>query len=242
MTKISIVITAVSLMSLALVPLVAADETQPDCEAQQGWIGYTTTRPFTGPIDTFLGDNAHLQVCEGEHWDGQDTVRPGDNPGHTPSCTAADVTSAPESFFIGNCQNADPNDGAPSTSGTPPTAVLGLRVSGATAADGGAVYVIADIYGVGKAGTYADACTGCGATADTLAGVYVEDNTNQIGLNNILATVVSSAGITRGYVDEGDCAQGDGQTPGTYQYGAETGDRQQCGRDNTAVSAELILP
>lgn len=237
MTKLTITFLTASLL-LVGAPLGAAEEhtneTHADCEENQGWIGYTTTRPYTDIVDAVLGQDADVLVCEGEHWDGQDTVR-GEEPGRGP--TGCQMISPEDGLFVGNCLPTDPNNGAPAIG----QGVLGLRVGARQSTT--EAYVGADIYGVGKAIVFLDPCAADCGTAGLLAGVYIEDNTDQIlSGTNLLAIVVSAAGVTKGYVAEGDCTQGDAETEGTYQYGAETGKRDQCGRDNTAISVQALIP
>lgn len=188
------------------VPFAAADESDPDCEADQPWIGYRTT----GPVRSVYYTNAPaplntVNTCEGEHWDGQDSVQPDQSTTCTPS-----ANPDPADFFVGSCLNADPNTAL----GEDPTNPLGFRVS----TDGSQVYTAANIALVGRAAVY---------VGQDSAGVYLRDNTP----SNVLATVVSSARVTQGYVDETDCSQA------TYQEGAMTG-TPLCGRDNTAITVE----
>lgn len=208
-------------------PLAAADESHPDCEDEvtwtdkdgnthtgpQPWIGYRSTETVRaiyynnapGPLST-------INACEGEHWDGQDTVQD-DEP---VSCPTPAVKPAADDLFINMCLGANPGD----ASTDDPLNPLGLRVS----YNGSDAYVGLNIGLVGQVVLFAN---------DESAAVYVRDNT----VGNVLATIVSSAGITRGFVSENDCNQS------TYQKGAMENDRSLCGRDNTAITVEHgLLP
>lgn len=244
MTKLSIVFLSVALLAVAAPAI--ADDTKADCYDDQPWIGYTTTRDVKAFVETTTAGTADITTCEGEHWDGQDSVDDRDSERDSASCTdVGDPSStAPGALYVTNCQPADPNDGAPGVG----AGAVGIRVS--LEQDGGTqqVYTAGDIFGVGKAVLYVGHCDGtttglegdasCGGSHELLTGLYLQDNTNQVlgGNTNILATLVSAPGITKGYVAEADCTQE------TYQEGAESGDRTLCGRDNTAVSVAAILP
>jgi len=202
-------------------PFAAAAENHPDCEdnvtwtdqdgrehtGPQPWIGYKSSDALRtiyynnapAPLDT-------IYVCEGEHWDGQDTVQD-DEP---VSCAPSAKPDA-EDLFIGMCLGDDPGDATTDD----PLNPLGFRVSH----DGEDTYVGVNIALVGQAVLF---------TNDHSTAVYLRDNTD----GNVLATVVSSLGITRGYVSENDCDQS------TYQTGAQNDDRTLCGRDNTAITVE----
>ena len=193
-------------MTLVGVPLAAADEADPDCEAGQPLIGYRSTLFLR---DLLAGNPAGLYACEGEHWDGQDTVQ-GDE---AATCNPT-VSTVPDDLFVAMCQQADPN-AAPSLDAGQP---LGVRVGSANLNE---VYASVNIGGVGRAAAY---------VGPDMTAIYLRDNTP----GNVLATVVSSLGITQGYVSENDCSQT------TYQTGAMAGDRTLCGRDNTAIT--VLLP
>lgn len=191
--KISIVLLAIALTVVG-VPLAAADETDPDCEAGQPGIGYRTLAVVWDSVGS-------KPICEGEHWDGQDPI----NSGST-SCSA---TVDPEQLLVGVCLEQDPN----TMSGEDAANPVGLRVS----SDGeDEVYTAANIVLVGRAVVY---------VGPDMAAVYLRDNTP----GNVLATVVSTARITQGYVSENDCDQA------VYQEGAQT-QTPLCGRDNTAIT------
>ena len=232
MSKTIITIIAASL-TLAALPLVAAaSETDAACE-QPYWIGYLTSRTIREAYYGSLGpSDPRMNNCEGEHWDGQDTVAPGHAGNDGSPCLSTSGTS------VSYCMKANPNQGgADINSGN----VLLFRVS----VKGTETYVAVDIAGVGRAATYNGACAAggsleggaCGGTAGTRHGVYARDNTDQVaGGQNVLAGAVSALGITRGYASEADCDQA------TYQKGAEENNRTLCGRDNTAITVETILP
>ena len=168
-------------MTLVGVPLAAADEGHPDCEPGQPLIGYASTlfiRDFL--VNQGLADNAF--VCEGEHWDGQDTVQADE----TSTCTPS-VEPSPTDLFVAMCQGADPNSG-PSLE---PTQPLGVRVSSANANE---VYTSVNIGGVGRAAVY---------VGPSESAIYLRDNTP----GNLLASAVSALRITQGYPSENDCSQ-----------------------------------
>ena len=201
--KLSIMLLATCLVVVAT-PLATADETDPDCEDNQPWIGYSRTDPVRNVYQA-QGSPLGLALCEGEHWDGQDTVQ-SDQPAN---CNAP-VNPDPNDLFVGYCLGPDPN----SMEGGNPLNPLGLRVG----AKDGAVYASANIGLVGRAAVYTD---------DSTTAIYLRDNTP----GNVLATVVSTARITTGYVDENDCPQS------VYQAGAYA-PPSSCGRDNTAITLE----
>jgi len=205
--KISMTILAASVL-LASAPLVAADETNPDCEADQQWIGYDEQEANTATI----GALAPLYVCEGEHWDGQDTVRGGESA--TSDCLTA--VNVDPSGNVDLCMGADPNQGeADPIDGASPVA---LRVS----TSGSQVYTGANIFSVGRAVVYTD---GSGMVA-----VYLRDNTP----TNLLAQAISAPGITQGTPGDADCDQE------TYAEGANTNNRDLCTRDNTAITVNIL--
>lgn len=247
-------------------------EKRADCENadNQGWIGYNSTRTArylyenasSGRANSGLGSQADgvinqhgnraiVDNCEGEHWDGQDTVNneSRNEPTTTadPACTPKVTETATTDFSVTNCQRADINE---NTDGPLGRAPLAFRVSGKGNGNGGyqEVYVGLDIMLVGRAAVYAGTCSdgtsglegaaSCDSAASPIhgrqsrTGVYLRDNTP----GNVLATIVSAAGITRGEAGEGDCTQEQ------YQLGVEEGNRKRCTRDNTAVTVDLLLP
>lgn len=242
MNKTLITLLAASLVSVG-VPVAVGAEDKADCEPTQGWIGYTSTKPIKDFVEEFA-----LPVvvfpCEGEQWDGQDNVQPGEGGEFGTACAPPRVAPGEggTSGFVGACMNANPNDGGADAPGLKP---LGTRVSWRTTGANAEVYVGVDIALVGRAVVYTGACQEgsrglegdeqCDGQAQSRTGAYVRDNTLG-GQENYLATIVSMPGITKGYVKEGDCDQA------TYQKGAETGNRDLCGRDNTAIGLDVLLP
>lgn len=242
--KTTITLLAASLI-LVGVPFAAADQTtndtKADCGPNQAWIGYTSTAFLRDFYNNGLGKPAGLNTCEGEHWDGQDSVQPGQNPGSTAPCAGSDV-QGPESFFVGLCRSPDPTSPASAFDTLTPVA---LRVSGKS---GGAAYQEAytavDIFLVGQAVLYVGHCdagasglegdSSCDGARQTRTGVYLRDNTPP----NALATAVSAAGVTKGYVSEGDCDQATYEK-GAYDPNPDTA-RTHCGRDNTAITIETL--
>lgn len=206
--KTTILFLAAAMIAVAA-PIAIADETAPDCEANQPWIGYTSTSDVQATYES-LGSPGGLYVCEGEHWDGQDTV--GSQETSTSNCAAAPQVSA---SGVAWCMGSDPNEGdSDPTAGATPVA---LRVS---AGDG--AYVGSSIFSVGRAVVYTDG-------SNTVA-VYIRDNTP----GELLAQVVSAPRITQGHVDPNDCSQAE------YQAGAEAHDGTKCGRDNTAITLTIL--
>ena len=237
-TIVSILAAALALVAAPLVA--AADETDAACE-QPYWIGYTTTQNVRATYYDFVNKDTdpYVNNCEGEHWDGQDQVAPTHNPGNGSGCSA---TPSAEGDDVAHCMNNDPNQGSasPSSNGQ----VVVFRVSTKRSTSGAEAYVGLDIAFVGRAVLYQGACTADGSMenhdcdkAGTRTATYLRDNTDQLTSGtNVLATIVSSAGITRGYPSEADCSQA------TYQQGAVNNDRTLCGRDNTAITVESVLP
>lgn len=129
--KISILVLAMTLTVVG-VPLAAADETHPDCEADQPGIGYRNLAVVWQTVGS-------KPVCEGEHWDGQDPIN-----AQQASCTG---TVNPDPLLIGVCLGQDVNS-APSDDTTNP---VGLRVSSDSSSQ---VYVATNIANVGRAAAY----------------------------------------------------------------------------------------
>ena len=179
--RIGIVLLATTLLTVGA-PLAIADETAPDCEANQPWIGYARTQPVADTYNNDAGAPGGLSTCEGEHWDGQDSLD-----STAGSCATATNTD-PNALHVNFCGFQDPNAG----SGEDPTNPLGIRVS----ADSGEtqLYTGANIALVGRAALYVD---------DGTAAVYLRDNTPL----NVLATAVSAPRVTQGHVSEQDCDQ-----------------------------------
>lgn len=241
MSKITLTIIAVALLAVPAIPLALADETKADCEPGQQWAGYTTTDALRILVSGIIGPNT-VRPCEGEQWDGQDSVQPSQNPGNGAGCNKAQNALATNSIFLGSCMNPDPNNGgADPLSGNGQPVVF--RVSYLNA--GGKTqeaYVALDIALVGRVAVYNGEClkgdnglesaASCSGSGQSRTGVYIRDNTP----GNVLAQVVSAPGITKGHVSEGDCDQA------TYARGANSGDRSLCGRDNTAITLDSILP
>jgi len=213
----------ITMLVVAGAPFAAADEeseTKPDCEDGQGWVGYTTTDSLEESFASFFGADT-LTPCEGEHWDGQDTVR-SDDPNGSDPCLGSDVD--PESSWAAYCMASDPNG---NTFGV--TTPVAFRVSTDSTGDGNAAYTGVYISNVGWASAYQQCNADC---SESTTAAYIRDDS----VGNVLAAAVSAAGITRGYPSEGDCDQE------TYQEGAENNNRELCGRDNTAITVEWIQP
>lgn len=267
MKTITLTLLVACLCALPAIHLAAADETKADCEnnvnytdangnpasGPQPWAGYAQTDSVKDLVGGTVGYDT-VRNCEGEQWDGQDSVQGGQDPtngggNNAAGCNKADVVRTANGAFVGSCAAPDPNQGAADPLGGSGMPVV-FRVSYLNA--GGHTqefYVATDIADVGRASTYVGVCTGTDAGLEGAAecpansvtgthdgearyGVYLRDNTP----GNVLAQVVSSLGITKGHVAESDCDQS------TYQSGAYAGDRSRCGRDNTAVTVDSVLP
>jgi hypothetical protein len=256
MTKLTITL-LVGTMLLAGAHLAAADEGSADCEKNvtwtdaqgvkhndpQPWPGYQDTDPARTlfyQADAAAGNPVLFNACEGEQWDGQDASSASYHPDSDP-CNPAFNTDTSHPAAV-DCMGSDPNQGTsnPLAGG----GVVRFRVTGDNEAGREQLYVAFQIGAVGWAAVYLGECDGTGGglendtkcqndathARDLRQGVYLRDDTP----GNALATVVSSAGLTKGYVSEGDCSQS------TYQKGANEGDRRQCGRDNTAIGLEEL--
>jgi len=177
-------------------------------------MGYNPNTAALKAAYTAAGAPGGLNVCEGEHWDGQDSVNSG---GSQPAeCGGAAVSPDPNNLHVNRCMGSDPNSMASNDATNP----LGVRVS----ASGSSAYTAVNIADVGRAVLFVD---------DGTVAVYLRDNTITNG-ENVLATAVSAAGITRGTPGEADCDQA------VYHAGAVAGDRR-CTRDNTAITVEHEL-
>lgn len=188
------------------------DETAPGCESTQPWIGYGRThevRAFYASLDP----ERHVSTCEGEHWDGQDTVQPGHRPPTSGTggtvCPAAEAPSG--GVGVSNCMQPNPNFGE--------STVLGFRLT----TSGTNAYASTTIGPLGRAAV-SQTSTQEGSTT---TGVYLKDNTE----GDLLASAVSMTRVTRGFVRNADCSQAQ------YEAGAY-GDSPSCGRDNTAMTIE----
>lgn len=238
MRKTIITLLALGLVSVAT-PLAFADETKADCEPDQQWIGYKTSDSTRELITGFTGQT--VTPCEGEQWDGQDNVQPAQNPGSGEGCTSPATSQSNNGVFVGSCMAPNPNDGGADPfagNGQPVTFRVSLRSVGTTTEG----YTAVDIALVGRAAVYTGTCQAGGAGIEGAAScagngqqrnaVYLRDNTP----GNVLAQVVSAAGITKGHPSEADCDQS------TYKTGANTDNRDLCGRDNTAITLDFLLP
>ena len=256
MSKTSIAILGLAL-TLVAVPLAHADETKADCEqsvtwydhydpetgkftgehkGQQPWIGYTQTDSVRTFWYEAVDPDHKVNNCEGEHWDGQDSVQPGANNANGPECAVPAVDPAGN---VAWCTAGDINNGGadPLSNGR----VIGFRVSGKSGTNAAELYLAVDIALVGRTSAYQGAClTGgsgiegaqsCNGTiGQSRTAWYGRDNT----IGNVLATVISTTGITKGNASDADCNQTQ------YQSGAMQNNKQLCGRDNTAITLELL--
>jgi hypothetical protein len=239
LSKTSIAIIGLGLIVVAL-PFAAAGETKADCEPGQKWTGYTSSdavRTFYHSIFT-TGTDPTVDNCEGEHWDGQDSVQPGYNPGQGAGCGPS---VSGDAHSVASCANWDNSAFGSTPDPTTNGRALDFRVSVRQLSNGGEVYAYANIAVVGRAAVYTGVCNGgdgiegatsCNGQLQDRSAVYLRDNTP----GNVLATVISAAGLTKGHAAEGDCDQT------LYAQGAESGDRSLCGRDNTAITVDALLP
>lgn len=239
--------TSIALLCLGLVvvtiPLAAADETKADCEPGQPWTGYSSTDSLRTLYHSIFvtGSDPTVDNCEGEHWDGQDSVYRNDAQHNSAPGCGPTVASLGPVTSVNSCTGWDDAQNGPSPDPTTNGRVLDTRVSVRQLSNGAEVYVVTDIAVVGRAAVYAGAChggvglegaTACSGQLQDRTGVFLKDNTP----GDVLATAVSALGVTKGHAAEGDCDQA------TYQRGAYSGDRSLCGRDNTAITVEALLP
>lgn len=214
--------------SLLFAPVAAADENRADCEAGQPWFfaersGVQPT--FDAVDDATPGD---LAFCEGEQWDGQDSVN--DQPA---SCTGS-VSLDPPSFAL--CLGPDPNSAPSDDVNTP----LGARAStdgsneayvAVNVAFASRVALYVGTCGTGEAGLEGEAT--CAGSRELRTGLYWRDNT----IGNIIVQLTPRCllSITGCGAAENDCDHA------TYRAEQE-GAGYACGRDNTALGASLLLP
>ena len=216
------------LLALASLPIAVADEAAADCEDEQPWIGYRTSEPVRAAARPALeGMGIGLEACEGEQWDGQDAVEPD----WTASCTGS-VEPDPDGANAGICMGADPN----AMSGDEVTTPVGVRASTAERE----AYLGTNVLLVGRVALYAGTCgegepglegdASCDGAREVRTGLYARDNTP----GNILATLGQCTRWIICYVSESDCSHD------TYVRGAMD-PPSQCGRDNTALGASILL-
>lgn len=206
-----------------------ADEGAADCEEGQWSVGHRTTRAaFLALENATRGTGVGYAACEGEHWDGQDTVHRDE----AWSCTPY-VDPQPGSAALAWCLPSDPN----LARGDDPLSPLGARAS---TRDLREVYLAANVAFVARVAVYAGACgaggrglegeTECRGAQEARAGIYARDNTP----GNIVATATCTRVVGCWY-PESDCSYE------TYEASARSGERY-CSRDNTAFGAMLVLP
>lgn len=212
---------------LIAAPLAVAEtrEANPDCEDDQDFVSYS---PLGQSVAAELAQFGFF-ACEGEHWDGQDSVSDEGSSNDITSCGNTDhLNPSGNAHHMSFCKGANPNeDGASTLAGKPVT----FRVSTEGEGTDQRAYVALDIAAVGHAVVYTEKDGSFNRN-----GVYIRDNIDEFAGRNYLADVVSAAGITKGYVSEEDCDHE------TYQENARKNDRTVCGRDNTAVTTEWHTP
>lgn len=210
--------------ALCVSAFVVADETAPDCETNQKAGQGDKISERSAPLRSGQGSGA----CEGEQWDGQDSVNQN--------------TAGVNAGAAGNQPNINDNG---------PQDALHLRVSAATS---GAAYARTDIFGVGAAAAYTDGTTSAVYLQDysdslsqatglgdeyMLAYNAAHDaafGTTHDYSDNWLAGAVHLAHITQGenFGEESpSCTQDAGTSGASYADGT-------CNRDNTAVTVELV--
>ncbi len=217
------------ILGLALAaPLALADEAHPDCEEYQTTYAYPENRDESGdrqPVED------KPRICEGEHWDGEDTTASPDTETHA----LADADGVYVSLFTGK----DPV--TPDAEENGATDAFHTRLS-IQMTDGVHVYYYGALYGLGEMATDASSTGKYGA-------IWLKDGTNQgplgpiweafiRGINNdadeggadgnLLAWIVGDLGLLPQGMKTGedDCTQVEYQT-------------SDCERDNTAMTIEL---
>ncbi|HET6405416.1 MAG TPA: hypothetical protein VFH78_12285 [Candidatus Thermoplasmatota archaeon] len=187
-----------------------------DCEADQPWIGYARTDGVRALARPALAEHgATFDACEGEQWDGQDSV----------------VEGTTLSTGLG----ADPNDAPENDPFAPAAARASVR-------DASELYLAANVAFAGRVALYAGTCgageaglegaSACGATRELRAGLYYRDNTPGNAATHLSPRCLFS--VIGCPVGEWDCDQA------TYMRSAY-GDPWLCGRDNTAFGIGLRL-
>lgn len=256
-------ILAITLLAL-LAPISAASttygeesETDPYCEltrngAPQDYPGIGWYPEILRP-DTAIGP-AFVTVCEGEHWDGQDSVNGGaaSDPSHACSGNHVDLARWTATLAIMQC--ADPGAQPPQLLPDP----VGARAStfwDAPRIGSAASYAFLRARGVAGVGVFASACTGVfepayeaghwfGSARCQTGGlslghvtfaVYVIDDT-PFGMN-VLAALVSSLDPGPPNVADADCSQA---TYAQSMWSESQGGPPTCSRDNTAITIEIL--
>jgi hypothetical protein len=272
MSKLLVTLIVVACLA-PVVPLVGAspDKSNSSCDREvtwydasgtahttpQPWVGYTSSDPLRVLVESIFESQGWsdytVYPCEGEQWDGHDSVNPAYDPGHAAGCNKADTVANPgvgsptspnTDLFVGSCMSPDPNDGGAdplSGNGQPVVFRVSYSNHGVTTHE---AFVSVDIFDVGRSSVYQGVCSGQSTPGiqgqSNCQSQHLQDQTAWWGRDNtpglLLAQVISSLGITKGHVSQGDCDQS------TYQSGAEQGNRQLCGRDDTAITVESILP
>ncbi len=219
-----------TLLALGLVlaaPAAFADEKHPDCEEYQDTYFYPDNTDEEGNRQK---NPEKTRVCEGEHWDGQDTTNSSDEP--------TQATTDGENTYVSLFAYKDPESPDVDQNGVLDAFHMRLSMDGSEH-----VYFYGGLYGVGE--TAADV-----NTADKRAAWYGKDGTNQGPLGpvwmeiidlynrddadadgadgNFIAWVVGESGmLPQGMATgENDCTQHEYQT-------------SDCTRDNTAITMEL---
>lgn len=219
-----------SMLLVVLAPLASADEGAADCEPGQPYVGYRNTDLARAIVQGATSGVASLALCEGEQWDGEDAVQPGE----PSACPGPRVDVDPSALSTNVCLGEDVND-AP---GSDPLNPVGVRASTANLQE---AYVSANVALVARGALYVGTCgaddpglegaASCAGTRELRTGLYARDNTP----GNIIATAVTCLIRIICYVSENDCSYE------TYVYGMYH-PPSECGRDNTALGFGVILP
>lgn len=234
----------------------APSETDPYCElarngAPRDYPGIGWYPEIVSP-DTAVGP-ASVTACEGEHWDGQDTVSP--EFADEPRCTDELVDLERVAVLV--AYRACPD---PSTPSTPLAELDPVGVRSSTIADSAgwrsaATYFSLRVESVAHAAAFASACTrafgpaieighaagssacqsgGLGLGHVTLA-FYARDDM-PFGID-LLARILTGVGPGPGGASDDDCSQ---ETYDESMWNVAHGLPPTCERDNTAVTIELL--
>ncbi|MHB8605741.1 MAG: hypothetical protein ACYDCK_10855 [Thermoplasmatota archaeon] len=198
--------------------------------------------------------------CEGEQWDGQDTLNPNaeNDPNTVAPCSGVTADPTTGAYVVALFQCSDP-DHSFNDIGHP----LALRESAradTTHLSDAALYSSSTIIPVGTTAVFLSACfvhspidgtsganqgvvtgpalgsptygtTPCqGSTGQQTVAWYGKDRTPTTSI----ACAISAARLTKGYCSPGDCTQIE------YDQSAVDPTQPTCGRDNTAITMSLL--
>ncbi|MHB8606490.1 MAG: hypothetical protein ACYDCK_14700 [Thermoplasmatota archaeon] len=209
---------------------------------------------------------ASERTCEGEQWDGQDSINSGaaNDPSGTLPCTGQQLDTNSATYVVAIFQCSDP-DNSPNDATHP----VGTRVSAQgdpqfasnQYSRSGAIYVMTSIFSVGTTGVFASGCflngpTGGGAGPElghdggnTKCGSSLNNGqggTGRLGSGTVAwygkdrtPTTALACAISAARVTKGYCAPGD-CTQIEYDQSAVDPTHPTCGRDNTAITLSLL--